>query len=391
MSRPFSAAIAGLYAPPAEGASAPWAPEADALLAVNRVIDDVRRGVIGGLCGNDGALAVLALEAAGGAALSGFARAVGGDAPRLVMTGRRAAVLGLLARGEGEPPHAVAVDGSPDSLARLAAVAVDPLAQACESLPPDLAVAAVAPDGLPAAAVHLMKRARLMPAAAVIELSPAARKALPCLWAEAADVLHHEQLLALSLKPVSRAQVPLADAPETLVTAFRPSDGGIEHLALVVGHPEPGEPVLTRLHSECFTGDILGSLRCDCGDQLRGAIREIAEAGAGVLLYLAQEGRGIGLVNKLRAYDLQDAGLDTMEANEQLGFDDDERIYLPAAAMLKSLGFTRVRLLTNNPAKVVALGRHGITVVERVPHIFPSNDHNRAYLEVKRVKGGHLF
>ena len=106
---------------------------------------------------------------------------------------------------------------------------------------------------------------------------------------------------------------------------------------------------------------------------------------------MAQEGRGIGLVNKLRAYDLQDAGYDTMEANEQLGFDDDERIYLPAAAMLRQLGFLEVRLLTNNPAKVEALARHGVTVIERVPHVFPSNAHNRGYLEVKRTKGGHLF
>ena len=125
--------------------------------------------------------------------------------------------------------------------------------------------------------------------------------------------------------------------------------------------------MLARLHSECFTGDLLGSLRCDCGDQLRGAIEEIAAAGAGVLIYLAQEGRGIGLVNKLRAYKLQDAGLDTVDANEQLGFDADERIYLPAAEILRELGFATVRLMTNNPEKVEALARCGIEVAERVP------------------------
>src|SRR5204862_6110168 len=127
-------------------------------------------------------------------------------------------------------------------------------------------------------------------------------------------------------------------------------------------------PVLTRLHSECFTGDLLGSLRCDCGDQLRGAIAEISRAGSGVLLYLAQEGRGIGLVNKLRAYQLQDAGFGTVDANEQLGFDGDERVYLPAAEMLRQLGFASVRLLTNNPAEVAALERYGIGIGERVPH-----------------------
>jgi GTP cyclohydrolase II len=149
--------------------------------------------------------------------------------------------------------------------------------------------------------------------------------------------------------------------------------------------------VLTRLHSECFTGDLLGSLRCDCGDQLRGAIGEIARGGGGVLLYLAQEGRGIGLVNKLRAYQLQDSGFDTVDANEQLGFDADERVYLPAAEMLRQLRFLRVRLLTNNPEKVAALNRCGIAVAERVPHVFPANGHNERYLRTKATRSGHLL
>jgi GTP cyclohydrolase II len=388
MSRFASTLFPGLFAAPAEGGSA-WTPRPDSLLAVNRVIDDVRRGAIGGLRhGNDSAV-VLALEAAaGGDALAAFAESAG-SAPRLAMTGRRAIVLGLWPDDGAEPPKAVVAEGELSALAGLSARAADPLAEAGNS--PRVAVRAVPADGLAAAAVHLMKRARLMPAAAIADVDPARPVLPPPLWAEAADVLHHEHLLALSLQPVSRAHVPLADALETTVIAFRPSDGGIEHLALVIGNPEPGKPVLTRLHSECFTGDLLGSLRCDCGDQLRGAIKEIGEAGAGILLYMAQEGRGIGLVNKLRAYALQDSGFDTMEANEQLGFDDDERIYLPAAAMLRQLGFAQVRLMTNNPSKVEALARYGVAVVERVPHVFPSNDHNRAYLEVKRVKGGHLF
>ena len=149
--------------------------------------------------------------------------------------------------------------------------------------------------------------------------------------------------------------------------------------------------MLFRSHSECFTGDLLGSLRCDCGDQLRGAIREIAGAGAGVVLYLAQEGRGIGLVNKLRAYQLQDQGLDTFEANEQLGFDADERHYLVAAEMLRQLGFTRIRLMTNNPHKIESLGKAGIAVIERVAHAFPSNGHNQRYLATKATRAGHLL
>jgi GTP cyclohydrolase II len=182
----------------------------------------------------------------------------------------------------------------------------------------------------------------------------------------------------------------LIDAENTEIVAFRPDDGGSDHLAILIGAPDGTQPVLARLHSECFTGDLLGSLRCDCGDQLRGAIAEIAAAGSGVIVYLAQEGRGIGLVNKLKAYRLQDAGFDTLDANEQLGFDADERIYQPAAEILRQLGFERVRLLTNNPEKVAALQRCGIEV-ERVSHVFPSNDHNSGYLATKAARAGHLF
>ncbi len=149
--------------------------------------------------------------------------------------------------------------------------------------------------------------------------------------------------------------------------------------------------MLARLHSECFTGDLLGSLKCDCGEQLRGAIKEISSAGSGVLLYLAQEGRGIGLINKLRAYRLQDQGFDTIEANERLGFEADERLYGIAAKMFSLLGHKSVRLMTNNPEKVAALEAAGIEVAERVPHAFESNEHNRAYLDTKAKKAGHLF
>src|SRR5204862_1376731 len=140
-----------------------------------------------------------------------------------------------------------------------------------------------------------------------------------------------------------------------------------EHLAIVIGDPPRDKPVLARLHSECFTGDLLGSLRCDCGVQLREAIAAIASAGCGVLLYLAQEGRGIGLINKLRAYRLQDQGFDTVQANERLGFESDERLYGIAARMLSLLGYKSVRLLTNNPLKVAQLKEEGVNVVERVP------------------------
>jgi GTP cyclohydrolase II len=238
------------------------------------------------------------------------------------------------------------------------------------------------------AAITLVKLARLLPAAVVASAS-AVQDGL--FHVSADDVLSYRRIAAHSLRRVAEARVPLIDAEETRVVAFRPSDGGIEHLAIIIGNPDRDQPVLTRLHSECFTGDLLGSLRCDCGEQLRGAIAELGRAGGGVLLYLAQEGRGIGLVNKLRAYELQDVGYDTLDANFLLGFDDDERIYLPAAEMLGLLGVRRVRLLTNNPAKVEGLVRHGVTVTERVPHVFPSNSHNRRYLKTKATRSGHIF
>jgi GTP cyclohydrolase II len=159
----------------------------------------------------------------------------------------------------------------------------------------------------------------------------------------------------------------------------------------VVGEPAAHQPTLCRLHSECFTGDLLGSLRCDCGPQLQAALRQIGAAGHGVLLYLAHEGRGIGLINKLRAYQLQDAGLDTVDANHHLGFEADERSFQAAAIMLHHLGIRSVRLLTNNPAKVEALRREGIEVSERVPHAVPANRHNHAYLATKARRGGHLL
>ena len=228
------------------------------------------------------------------------------------------------------------------------------------------------------AAVALMKLARLLPSAVTAEIADPTADDLAA-WAarhdfllvDAGDIFQYDGTQARTLRAVSSARVPLPGAQETRIIAFRPLDGGLEHLAIVIGEPDKEAPVLTRLHSECFTGDLLGSLRCDCGDQLQGAIKEITAAGTGVLLYLAQEGRGIGLVNKLRAYELQDRGFDTMDANEQLGFDADERVYLPAARILHLLGFDRVRLMTNNPGKVSALANCGIVVEDRVPHAFP--------------------
>jgi GTP cyclohydrolase II len=221
---------------------------------------------------------------------------------------------------------------------------------------------------------------------------------LPALWLLEADASDFEipldQVVLKGRKPsvkiVARAKLPLDDLPPTQIVAFRASDDGEEHVALVIG-AFGGKPPLVRLHSECLTGDVFGSLKCDCGPQLREALRIIGAAGGGILLYLRQEGRGIGLANKLRAYSLQDRGLDTVDANRRLGFADDERDYGHAAAMLRALGVERVRLLTNNPDKVRALETAGIEIAERVAHQMPANPHNADYLETKRRKSGHLL
>jgi GTP cyclohydrolase II len=219
---------------------------------------------------------------------------------------------------------------------------------------------------------------------------------LPALWivtTDAAVSVAAEEVAREDRQPgveiVARAKLPLEGLPATQIVAFRASDDGQEHVALLIGAPG-GRPPLVRLHSECLTGDVFGSLKCDCGPQLREALKIIGEAGGGVLLYLRQEGRGIGLANKLRAYALQDRGLDTVDANRRLGFADDERDYAHAAAMLRALGIDEVRLLTNNPNKVAGLESAGITVVERVAHHMPANPHNADYLATKRKKSGHL-
>jgi GTP cyclohydrolase II len=240
----------------------------------------------------------------------------------------------------------------------------------------------------------LVKLGRLLAAVLAAPARPDALEVaerLHLLSVPAADVTAYPGALAAGLRRVSEAQVPLEDAPDARVVAFRGPDAGIEHLAIVIGTPETDAAPLVRIHSECFTGDLLGSLRCDCGAQLRGAIRRMAKEGSGVLLYLAQEGRGIGLVNKLRAYALQDRGLDTLDANRALGWGADERNFLVAATMLRELGVPRVRLLTNNPEKMSGLAACGVEVVGRVSHVVAPNGVNNHYLATKAERFGHLL
>lgn len=237
----------------------------------------------------------------------------------------------------------------------------------------------------------ICKQARLLPAAILTQIT-----------SEKADELFYLHRLPLeSISPclrkssplaiVSAAYVPLGISQQTKVHVFRPDDGGIEHYAIEFGSPKRDEPVLSRLHSACFTGDILGSLKCDCGPQLQSAMQQIAENGAGVLLYMNQEGRGIGLANKMRAYALQSQGFDTVEANHRLGFEDDERDFQLGAEILKSLGFSAVRLMTNNPKKVERMDAAGVAVAERVELKVGQNPLNEKYLATKAAKSGHLL
>jgi GTP cyclohydrolase II len=348
------------------------------LAQVEQAVDAMRSGEIVALAGTDSTVLTLAAEHASKTPLDALRRY---GPPDLLLTHYRAATLKMRLY----TPRVVAVPIGDMTAAELRSLA-DPTDDLGHPLRGPFAVKReVLPEAYPEA-VELAKLAGLLPSVIAVRSRSWAkqRRAVP-----SRAVADYATNAAAQLKIVTTAHVPLAGAETAQVAAFRPSDGGPEHLAILIGDPRPPGPVLVRIHSECFTGDLLASLKCDCGDQLRGAIEAIAKSGSGVLLYLSQEGRGIGLMNKLRAYRLQDQGFDTMEANQRLGFADDERQFLAAAVMLKALGFDAVRLLTNNPEKAAALARHGIKVAERVPHSFPSNPHNAHYLATKRSKGGH--
>ena len=357
-------------------------------LAVDRAVAELRRGLpVLVRPAKGGSLLVVAAELASPMVLDAL-REWSGTQPQALLTHNRAATLKIRLYTD----DVVAVPLPRDEAARAAQVLADPTRDLHDPLMgPWKAVRDPLPAGAKTA-IKLAKIAGLLPAVVAVPLSTASakrvaeREMLP--HVSVADVELYEA--PLSFKIAARARLPLEGAEETRVLAFRPTNGAREHLALIVGEPEPPGPVLVRLHSECLTGDLLGSLKCDCGDQLRGAISAIGKAGHGILLYLAQEGRGIGLINKLKAYELQDQGFDTIDANQRLGFEADEREFAMAAEMLKYLGFSSVRLLTNNPDKVGALARHGISVVERVAHTFPTNPHNEVYLATKKAKAGHL-
>ena len=302
---------------------------------------------------------------------------------RLAITGERAAALHLSnERDAADPSAPVLIRREPWLDAETALALADPGKDLDRA--PAGPLQPIAGDCANAvrAALWLARAAGLLPALWLLDDATAYQSI-------AIEEIEHERLNP-SIEIVARAKLPLDDMPPTQIVAFRASDDGQEHVALQVG-AFGGSAPLVRLHSECLTGDVFGSLKCDCGPQLKEALRTIGRAGGGVLLYLRQEGRGIGLANKIRAYSLQDRGLDTVDSNRRLGFADDERDYGNAAAMLRALGIEEVRLLTNNPEKVAGLEAAGITVIERVSHQMPANPHNADYLATKRKRSGHLL
>ncbi len=342
--------------------------------ATARAIDALRRGWPVAV----GALRVLAIETADEARLLAFdpdAKAC------ILLAASRAATLKLtnqIAAGDCDTPVTVARTPWLDL----------PAARALADPATDLRYPMQGPfsavethDALSAkTALDLARLAGILPAFFIRDGGESDAKVEP------ADIAAYESPERLAI--VARARLPVAASETAEIVAFRSPETIEEHVALVIGTPDGSAP-LVRLHSECLTGDVLGSLKCDCGPQLQAALREIATSGWGILLYLRQEGRGIGLINKLRAYELQDQGFDTVDANLRLGFAVDARDFGVAARMLTLLGQTRIRLLTNNPAKVAGLEAAGVAIVERVPHHLPPNPHNERYLATKRDRTGH--
>jgi GTP cyclohydrolase II len=297
--------------------------------------------------------------------------------PRLVLTGLRARSLGI------DTDEPVALELTPD----IDATQILTLSAEAKSdhsfLPEPAGPAAMA-------AIELVKLAQVLPAVLVADTAAEITSSHnpSIINIEAGAVARFRVESTQSLTIAGEAHVPLNSNVRTRFVVFRDAFGD-DPVAVIVGTPDLSKPVPVRIHSACLTGDVFGSRRCDCGDQLKLALARLHEAGGGVILYLAQEGRGLGLANKMRTYKLQDAGLDTVDANTTLGFDDDERDYGVAVRMLQMLGCTRVVLMTNNPAKVDGLSKAGIEIAGRMPLETPVNADNRRYLAAKAVRAGH--
>jgi GTP cyclohydrolase II len=366
-----------------------------ALVAIERAIHELRCGRVIGCCRSGpfetseaGDVLVASAETASAVLIARLEELAGEHGLALAITRERAETLGIRAPDGGSHEGDALLlrlhrPVAPTMVSWLAGVDEDP----SMSLSCGREFSVESADALAGAALKLAKRARLLPAVLVI---PSASLAKDVLYVSTAQLEHLEYSGPLELERVSGARVPLAGHEDCRLVLFRDGRDSSEHVAVLIGSPQ-GAVVPVRLHSACLTGDLLASLRCDCGDQLRSGVDQLAAVGGGVLLYLAQEGRGIGLANKLRAYQLQDSGLDTIEADRHLGFRADERSYAAAASMLRHLGMTRIRLLTNNLDKIEALREEGIDVVGGQRLIGAVNRHNARYVHAKRERAGHLM
>lgn len=339
-----------------------------------RAIDALRRGWPFRVEGADGSLDLLAVESARDAALAEFS---GHD---LLLSGERAVTLKLTNQRVAATPGPVRLANAADTVTAALAIA-DPALDLANPLKGPFHTIATGGEAAATAAMTMARHAGLLPAFFVREAAGEAETA--CSVDDVAALFDPTRL-----EIAARARLPVEASESAEIVAFRSPEEASDHVALVVGKRD-GNPPVVRLHSECLTGDVLGSLKCDCGPQLQAAIKAIEASGWGVLLYLRQEGRGIGLINKLRAYALQDQGFDTVDANTRLGFAVDARNFAVAGRMLALLGQKTVRLLTNNPDKVAALEASGIAVAERVAHKLPPNPHNARYLDTKRDRTGH--
>jgi GTP cyclohydrolase II len=318
---------------------------------------------------------------------TGFAS--GASASRMLISAARAVTLKLANQREAAVPEAPVLIRAAEPFALEAARAVaDPALDLVYPMKGPFAADHIDDLDVAQAALELARLAGILPAFLVDPVPGDEAQAVL-----ATDLAAWKDTARLII--ASRAQLPIEVTPDAEIVAFRSRDDMREHVALVIGSQDGSRPPLVRLHSECLTGDILGSLKCDCGPQLHASLQamadEAAAGGWGVLLYLRQEGRGIGLVNKLRAYRLQDQGFDTVDANNRLGLPTEARDFPVAARMLELLGVHAIRLMTNNPDKVAALEGVGVDVVERVPHQLPANPHNARYLDTKRDRTGHLL
>jgi GTP cyclohydrolase II len=342
---------------------------------VERALAEFRGGRPVLFCDEGGTLLTLPVDGIDPERLVAFSRLCGPARPRLLVTARRARALGI----DATAPVTLALDNA-DNVETIFALAAD------ADIEPARDALAAGPEA--AAAIELAKLAQRLPALLAAEAPAGTSVAAPIIAVEAAAITSFRRSTIQSLSIAGEAQVPLQDGIAARFVVFRDAIGG-GSVAIVVGDPDVSQVVPVRLHSACLTGDVFGSRRCDCGDQLKLALARLEAAGGGVILYLDQEGRGLGLVNKMRAYQLQDAGLDTVDANTTLGFDDDEREYGVAVRMLEMLGCTRVLLLTNNPAKLDGLTAAGIEVTGRMPLQTPINADNRRYLTAKATRAGH--